>query len=239
MNYTELEGIVLKRVPYRNGGEIINILTAEGRKTFTAYGLNKPIAKNYASCLLLNQSVFTLGIQNQKLTLKEGTCLKNYFCLYDDIVKMTATQAINEMILRFIDEDDGRIYRYLSRFLIALEEGFDPLTLVVIMMAKVILFSGYGLEYNECVICGSKTNIVAVDYNEGGYLCAHCAKKAKETSEYLKSYRYSFLVDDTKLTYHVITKTIALRLIHEFHHYLISRFECDELKGIELFLEVC
>lgn len=236
---TEIEGIVIYRVPYGNNAEMLTVLTNNGQCSFAAHGLNKIDAKNASSTLILSHSFFTLSIRNQHLTLSESKLIKSYRHLYEDIVKMSAAQAVNEIIFRFIDNEDGRIYPYLKSFLLTLENGYDPLTLVCIMLAQVIRFSGYALEYNECVLCGEKTRIVAVDYQEGGYVCYRCTHKIKMNEEYLKSYRYSFMVPSESLDHYQLSRDVALRLINEYHRYLCEKFECKELKGIMIFLDVC
>jgi DNA repair protein RecO len=41
-------------------------------------------------------------------------------------------------------------------------------------MAQAIRFGGFDLEVNKCVNCGSKKNIVAFSFVEGGFICQNC-----------------------------------------------------------------
>ena len=52
------------------------------------------------------------------------------------------------------------------------------------MLAQIVKSSGYALEYNSCVLCGSKTNIVNISYTHGGFICKKCASSKMIYFEY-------------------------------------------------------
>ncbi len=232
----EIEGIVLSQTPYKEKDSMINVLTYKGRVGFYARGILSLSSKNASSCLLYSHSRFILSSRGENLTLRKGELISSFYNLYESIESMTLLGLISEVILKIVDEDDGRIYPIYLRILNLLKDGFDKLTLLAIFLAKIINYSGYALNYSSCVLCGSKKGIVGVDYNQGGFICAKCYQEINSQNNlYLKSFRYIFMVDLIDYDKVVLNKSIALKLIKELLDYLKDKFQLRKFNAEELF----
>lgn len=234
----EIEGIVLRQVPYKEKDAMMTVLTEKGIASFYARGILSLTSKNASSCLLYAYSRFLLSSSGDKLSLRKGQLIDSYYQNYQSVVKMSALSLMSEIVFKISGDDDGRLYHPFFKIIFLLREDFDPLTLVSIFLAKAILFSGYSLQFKECAQCGSKKGIVTIDYANGGFLCHKCAQnKANEAPLYLKTFRYVFLIDEENYNKTSINKKIAIRLINEFLNYLKDRFGFYKWTSQEMFFE--
>ena len=233
----EIEGIVIKQVQYKEKDAMISVLTKDGTVSFLARGILNPTSKNASSCLLFAYSNFTLNSKQDKLTLSQGKLIKSYYHLYESLEKMASIQLVCELIIKCLDEDNGSIYPYLKNMLELLTINFDSKTLTLISIAHIVKESGYGLEYDECVKCGSKKEIVSYSFSDGGFLCYKClGNNVVLSPEHLKSYRYVFKVDENHMDHYVINKQICLDLIIKLCSYLSDCFSIKEIKAQEIYI---
>lgn len=234
----EIEGIVLRQVPYKEKDKIVTIITKEGLLSFNARGIASMTSKNSSSCNLFSLSHFTLNDKGNFLTLKQGKLIDSNYETYASLEMMSALQLVDEALIRYMDVEDTNIYNYVLSLIDNLKKGFDSKTLLIILLAQLIKGSGYALEYSSCVECGKKTNIVQVNYQIGGYLCANCSKKYNDIaddSEYLKSFRYVFMVSSDMMNHYKLDEKIAFRLLKEFIDFLNFNFDIKELKSYEIY----
>lgn len=236
-----IEGIVIKNVPYGENDGIITVLTENELVTFKARGILKPNGKNSASCLLYSESTFILNkSKNNLLTLIKGTQDKSNYQLYESIDVMCCLGLISESILYFLDGTSPIIYNAFKKVLEGVRNKFDIYTLTTIFLAKVIIESGYGLQTSCCVRCGNTKKIVSLNYEDGGFICQKCLK-TNETiygTDYLKTIRYIFLVNEDKYEHHVINKSLATLIINQLFDYLQERYGYKKLYFLDLFKEI-
>ncbi len=233
----EIEGIVIKQNQYKEKDAMVSVLTKNGTVSFLARGILSPTSKNASSCLLFAYSSFTLSSRQDKLTLTQGKLIKSSFQMYGSLEKMAAMQLVAESIIRCLDEENGEIYPYFKKMLELLETDFDSPTLVAICLANIIKNSGYALEYNSCVSCGVKKNIVSFSFTEGGFICGKCQNKLQELSStiVLKSYRYVFKVTPDLMDHYTFNREISLKIIDEFTSYLLNSFDIKEFKALDIY----
>lgn len=231
-----VKGIVLRQVQYKEKDCMVSALTEEGIISFLARGILSPSSKNASSCLLYNYSEFTLSYKQDKITLTQGKSIKTFSKLYSSLSAISIASFMGETTLKFMDSDNRFIFNYFLNALYALEEDFDGATILAIFLAKIIKYSGYSLNYSECVKCSSKKEIVMVDYSEGGFLCSKCVNKyIDQTADYLKSFRYVFMVDQDNIKHAKLKEDISIRLINEFSNYLCDCFDVPKLNSLDLF----
>lgn len=235
----EIEGIVLRQTPYKEKDAIVSVLTKNGIASFYARGILALTSKNASSCLLYAYSRFLLSSASDRLTLRKGELIDSFYNNYQSVEKMTMLGLMSEIVFKVSGDDDGRLYSSFFRIIYLLKENFDVVTLMTIFLAKAILFSGYALQYDECLQCGSKKNIIGVDYLNGGFICAKCNKfNNVESSLYLKTFHYVFKVDEMNFNKNVLNKEICMRLIREFLAYLKKNFSFYRFNAEEMFFEV-
>lgn len=160
----EIEGIVIKQNPYKEKDAMVSVITKNGIVSFLARSILSISSKNKSSCLPFSYSIFTLSSKQDKLTLKQGKLIRSYYHFYESLEKLSSINLIGECINKFVDEDDTNLYQYLVSYLELLDRGFDEATLTSIVLAQIIKSSGYSLEYNSCICCQNKRNIIGVDY---------------------------------------------------------------------------
>lgn len=231
-----VEGIVIKQVHYKEKDCMISLFTKSGIVSFLARGVLSLNSKNASSCLLYNYSEFTISEKNNHYSLKQGKSLHTFKNLYENLDNISCVSLMSEVTLKFIDEEYENLYEYFKNIMFLLESNFSSETLLAIYLAQVIKYSGYKLEYDCCVECGSKNNIVSISYLEGGFLCKNCIKNDSFLSpNHLKSYRYVFMIDSNSLDHYELNKNDSLKLIKDFCSYLCTSFGEKELKALDMY----
>lgn len=233
-----VQGFVIKTVDYKEYDTIITCLTSDGIISFIAKGVNKLTSKNRVSCTLYAFSEFTL--EKNKMNyyiLTKGRLINYNRFLYDSIDYMACVGLISESILIFLDDKPSLTIYKLYKYLIDSINNFDIFTITSIFLAKIIVDTGYQLDTSSCVKCGKKNDIVFMSYNDGGFICNKCLtyNQEKQNVEYLKSIRYTFLVDEDNYYHYKLNKEIAIRIIKEYVLYLQDSFGYKELKTFEMF----
>lgn len=233
----EVEGIVIKQTPYKEKDAMISLLTKNGMVSFLAHNVLSLSSKYRSSCLPFTYSIFTLNSKLDKLSLSQAKIIKSYMHFYNSLESLTSINLVNECICKFIDEDNTYLFEFLKNFLELLDRGFDEITLTAIMIAQIVKNSGYDLEYNSCVKCSNKKNIVGISYTHGGFVCKNCFdnQTLKKSKEYLKTFRYLFMIPPDKMAHYVIDSSIGFSLIEEFCSYLSTSFGLKEIKALEMY----
>ncbi len=232
-----VEGIVIRQSPYKEKDAMISALTPDGIVSFLARSVLSVSSRNRSCCLPFSYAQFTLNAKGDKLSLVQGKCIKAYPHFYESLEKLSSVNLINEAIVKFVDEDNAEIFPYVKNYLELLDRGFDETTLTAILLAQIVKHSGYDLEYSACVRCRGKTGIIGVSYAEGGFICRDCADPSTErrSENYLKTFRYVFMVPSDKLAHHVIDGAIAFTLIKELCDFLSDSFGFREIKSLEMY----
>ena len=233
----DVEGIVISQNPYKEKDAMVSILTKDGIVSFLARSVQSISSKNKSSCLPFSYSTFTLNTKLDKLSLVQGKVIKSYYHLYDSLERLSSINLINECIYKFVDEDNKTLFEYLKNYLELMDLGFDETTLTLILLAQIVKNSGYDLEFNSCVQCGSKKDIVGISYKDGGFICKKCLYSLdfKRSKEYLKTFRYVFMVPPNMMTHYVVDGEIGYKLIIEFCSHLASSFGYNEIKSLEIY----
>lgn len=237
----EVEGIVIRRIPYKENSCMMNVLTKDGLVSFMARGILNTKSKNASSCILFSTSIFSLISKNDKYFLQTGKLVSSNYEIMSSLKKISCLELCAEATLKFQEDLELKnLYPYLVKLIDLLKIDYDVDTLTAIYLAQIIKNSGYSLEYNSCVLCGNKENIVNIDYEEGGFICSDCLKTSLKKfndldSEFLQSFRYVFMVDSNNLDHYILNKDISKKLISDFVNYLCTSYDIKELKAMEMY----
>ena len=200
----EFEGIVIRRTSYKEGSAMISVLTKDRIRSFLAKGVLKITSKNAPSVNLFTKSRFQTFNGEEGDWLRVGEVLCSYPNITKDFEKLAILDFISEITNSLIGTNDANdTYQFLEKTLEALNGDFSPLTALLIYFAKVLKASGYGLDVDSCAICGKKTQITALSYKDGGFICQNCfdaSNHAKTDPRKLKIMRYIFKVDADNFT---------------------------------------
>ena len=200
----EFEGIVIRRTSYKEGSAMISVLTKDRIRSFLAKGVLKITSKNAPSVNLFTKSRFQTFNGEEGDFLRVGEVISCYPNISKDFEKLAILDFVSEMTNSLIGSNDASgVYEFLEKTLVSLNGEFSPLTALLIYFAKVLKASGYGLDVDSCAICGKKTQITALSYKDGGFICQNCfdaSNHAKTDPRKLKIMRYIFKVDADNFT---------------------------------------
>ena len=230
-------GLVLRCSEYKEADAMVNAISPDGFFSFSAKGVRKLTSKNAASVQPFSYSEFALMVSSSGgLSLKQGSLLSN-FQIEGSIEAMAILSFLQELTLKIVQEDEASAaYPYLLKACECIKEGKDPLTMGLLYFAKVLLGGGYGLDVDECVSCHKKKGIVALSYEEGGFLCKDCSTEAslgKSSLEKLKIARYIFRCKESDFPRVEFDKKDALPFYQELGEYLENLTGC-RLKSLSM-----
>ena len=216
---------------------MVNAISSDGFFSFLGRGVKKLTSKNASSVQPFSLSEFLLMRSNSgSLTLKQGTLEENYQ-IEDSIEAMTVLSFLQELTLKVVQEDEAPLaYPYLLKACSSIKEGKDPLTIGLLYFAKVLLNSGYGLDVDECVVCHKRKGIIALSYEEGGFLCKdhfECVEDEKPDLTKLKIVRYLFRCGESDFPRVEFDRKETLPLYGELGNYLENLTGC-RLKSLSL-----
>ena len=155
------EGIVLKKVDYRDYDAMLSVLTASGKRSVLARGINKISSKNAHCCQLFTLSRFNLLEKGS--TLKNAELIKSYRGLREDLLKQGIAQLMMEVMDRLEEMMFG--YEELLTCLDLLETAKQPYCILTLFLALIAHEIGIEPNVDSCCRCGSKQQIAAFSIN--------------------------------------------------------------------------
>ena len=231
----EFEGIVIRRTSYKEGSAMISVLTKDRIRSFLAKGVLKITSKNAPSVNLFTKSRFQTFKGEEGDFLRVGEVIESYPNITKDFEKLAILDFISEMTNSLIGTNDAKdVYDFLSKTLEIINGEFSPLTALLIYFAKVLKASGYGLDVDSCAICHKKTQISAISYKDGGFICQNCFDASihrKTDPRKLKILRYIFKVDVDNFTKVAFSNEECKDIIFELCEFLnfVSQIEFKSL----------
>ena len=168
--------IVLSTNPYKEKDAIISAISEEESITFLARGVKDPKSKNAPLNNILTVADIELMDGDFKHPILKGSKpLESSLKLGMDGDYLASLMLIDEMILNlFPEEERYMMFPYLEKALENIKNTSDWLMTLLVFMAHVIRLGGFQLEVNRCVMCGSKSKIVAFSFVDGGFICQNC-----------------------------------------------------------------
>lgn len=236
-----LTGIVIKNVPQKESDSMVEAIGPDGLFSFYARGVKKLTSKNSVSVQSLAYSKFVLmSSSSGSLTLKEGGLIKSFATL-SNLEALSVLSFLQEVTARLVQPDEAsKAYQMLLPCLESLNQGHEPLTIGLIYLAHVLNIGGIGLDVDECVICQKKTGIVAVSYEDGGFVCKDCLPETTaviSSGRKLKIIRYLFRCGIQDLGRVEFSKEELIPLYRELGQYL-DDLTSLKLKSLELIVKL-
>ena len=237
----EFEGIVVSETPYSESSKIINILT----KDQGVIGVMAKGAKRIKSPLRVATERFTLGIfsvyyhKDKLSTLVSADIINPLLNIKTDIVKIGYLTYIVELAHQTAKQnDDEHIYAILKSAILKIEEGKDPMVITNILELKMLDYLGVGIDLDKCIKCGSKTNILTISGDEGGYICSDCrTNELIYSDKTIKMFRLYYYVDINSITDLKISEEVTHN-IDKILTYYYERFTGLYLKSKEFLKSV-
>jgi DNA repair protein RecO (recombination protein O) len=230
-----IEGFVLRSSPYKESDAMMNVLSSEGLFSFLGRGVQKNTSKNFASSQLLSKAKFSLVEQkNGGYALQESEVMS----LPDgksDLTRLAIFSFIAEASVKLISEEEAStIYPWLDQTMNLLKEEGKEASSALIYFCHLLAVIGYGLEVDECVVCGKKTDIIGVSFHEGGFVCRDCGSaSSKLGARDLKILRFCFkcgLSDALRVSFEAKESLALLKRLILY----VEDFTGVKLKSLEL-----
>lgn len=217
--------IILSVTKYKEKDAIVNAISETGCLSLTAKGILDPKCKNHELNNILNivDVDFIEGDYKYPI-IKRSKILTSPLNLNNDYYLMSTLMLLSESTLHLLQENEYyKVFEYLEKAIISLKQGENYLKVALIYLAKIICISGYELEINHCVYCGSKENIVSFSFDEGGFVCKKCATEDTKNDlspNQLKLLRATFLVKDYKIPDAIFNKDDGLYLLNKYSQFI-------------------
>ena len=168
----ENEGIVIKSINYGDSNKIITIFCAEGIKTLTVKGAQKPTshAFNFAKEFIL------LKYEDKGKYLIGGKVDNYYSNIINDYNITKSALRIFEIInMLSLHINDYKVaYEFLKDCLDLLNKKIDHDLIELVFRIKFLYLIGLAPNFNSCVNCGSKEELVYFSLFDGGMKCKNC-----------------------------------------------------------------
>ena len=174
--------IVISVTAYKEKDGILTALTEEGMKSFTVRGIQDPKSKN----VYLNNActVADVEVGNDKFKypmIKNSVILESPLKKMSDIKYMGSIMLLCEATKKLLQENEQALmFKHLDAAIHALNHQDEYWMTDLIYVVNCFKVSGYELEVNRCVNCGSKKNIRTFSFREGGFLCEKCLDEDTE-----------------------------------------------------------
>lgn len=200
----EIIGIVVNERSYSETSKIINVLTKEyGIISLIAKGAKRLKSPLRNVTTKLTYGTFNIKYKERGLSvLISVDIIDSLKEIKKDINKISYATFITDLSEQVIKHSNNSgVLDLLSTSLIKIKEGFDPLVISNILELKYLDYLGVMPIIDECSICSSKTSIVTLSVDKGGYICKNCRTNEKLVSEKtIKLIRMFYYVDISKIS---------------------------------------
>lgn len=173
-----MEIIVISVAQYKEKDAVVNAIT-EGRSfSFYAKGILNPKNKNsFLNNTLCKANITLIEGKLKYPILESAEFISSPMLSNCSLGYLNALLTIDEAMIHLFDSQEKFLgYEHVSKTLIALRKGQNPLYCILYFLLKILPSLGFELEVKNCVNCGSKRNITDFSFVDGGFLCSKCAE---------------------------------------------------------------
>lgn len=226
-----VEGIILKKTPYKDNDMILHVYTKEyGKIGVLARGIRKMTSKNASACQDMMISELTIHLKKGLSSLIKATPIHYLRHIKESIESEIIGNYILEYFYRYNEENSPKQedYDILNDSLMALEHGYSPLLVYVMFNVYILKDNGVPIDVEGCVLCGD-THVVSISLEDGGFLCEkHLDNHRVYPIEVLKAFRHIHKVPMNKIDVLHIKESLIKQLIPIMNHYI------EEYTGVSL-----
>ncbi len=198
---TDTEGIVLRQVKALGGRRMILLFSKKFGKISVGTSMNEGGRnKSALSVRAFSYGRYELFKNRESYNLNSGQVLKSYYSLGEDLDKYMAASYVLELTEKTLPEElpQPRIFALLLDFMEALEKRTKKHgTLVLAYLIKLLDALGTMPALERCACCGKELDTgsgreaddnavkskVFFSVEEGGIVCADCAKELSKERE--------------------------------------------------------
>lgn len=200
----EIEGIIIKEIPYGETSKIIHVYTESGIIGIMCKGAKTLKSPFRATTLKFTYGKFNIYYKENKLsTLTSVDIINPLSNIKNDIILLSYLNYLTELTEQVVKQTTENIYNDFITTILKIEEGLDPIVMCNILEIKYLDYLGVSLNLDSCVGCGNSTNIITIDGDRGGYICQNCYRDElvvdPKTIELLRMYYYVEIKSISKL----------------------------------------
>lgn len=193
----EVEGFILSETSYGETSKIINVWTKKyGVIGIMCKGAKNLKSKNRVSTMRFSYAKFNIYLKQGKLsTLVSADVINPLKKIRSDITLIGYLSYLTELTEQVIKQNnDSLLFDDFINSILKIEDGLDPLVITNILEIKYLEKLGVLFNLDECVVCGSKNNIVTINADKGGFICLNCLSNEvivdKKVIKMLRMYYY-------------------------------------------------
>ena len=171
--------IVIGKTDYQEKDTIINAIGEDGLISFKVRGSQVPTSP----LAWINNPLTVAEVEYVENVRYRHQILKTAKLVYSPI-KDTSINRLLFMSLvvevankMFSDDEKHLLFDTTLKLFDATDKTNDFVIYELLFLANAIKLSGSRPEVNHCVFCGSKKDIVAFSFVEGGFICRKCLEK--------------------------------------------------------------
>ena len=226
----EIEGIIIKEIPYGETSKIIHVYTIDGVISIMCKGAKSIKSPFRATTLKFTYGKFYIYYKENKLsTLYSIDIIHSLSKIKNDITLLSYLNYITELTTQVLKQTTNNLYTDYIETILKIDKGLDPLVLTNILEIKYLDYLGVGLNLDSCVSCGAKADIITIDGDRGGYICTKCYQNEiivdKKTIQMLRMYYYVDIKSISKLK-------ISDKVKNEINYFLNTYY--DRYTGLYL-----
>ena len=217
----EFQGIILKKISYKENSEIIYLYTEVGLVGVLVHG-SKTIKSPYLNLTkVLNHVKVIAGGKNLKV-LRDGEIINNYSKLHESLEKYTYLTYMVELIYYFAthEHDHEKLCNFLLKIIEEVKNNIDYIPYINMVELKLLYLLGVNPNLNTCMVC-QETKDLVFSVKEGGVFCPEHRPE--------KYYSPQILREIQKLYYHDISKqpkvTVEKELLVDIRNALDEYYE--------------
>lgn len=230
-NEINIEGVILKRTPYKENDMILHVYTKDyGKIGIHARGIRKLTSKNARACQDMMVSEMTIRLKKGLSSLIKASPLHYLRHIKENIDSEIIGNYILEYYYRYIEENHPSLeeYEMLIDSLNALDQGYHPLLVYLLFNVFVLNHNGVSIDVEGCVLCGS-SQVVSISLEDGGFLCAeHLGHHHTYSVDVLKTFRHLHKIPMKHIDSLHIEESVMKELIPIMDYYI------EEYTGISL-----
>ena len=173
----KVTGLIVHTTNYGETSQVIQLFTKEhGIIGVMGKGVKSLKSRLRSFVMPFTYGYFYIYYKEGKLSvLKDVDIIDTLALIHQDITLIAYLNYITELSVQVYKESESNaIFSMMIEGIQKINEGLDPAVIANILEIKYLPFLGVGINLDECVECGSKTNIVTIDGDKGGLLCKNC-----------------------------------------------------------------
>lgn len=203
------EGIILKKINYKESSKILYVYTSEGLLSLLVHGANKlssPFLHTTDNLNLIKGFYSGKGLK----TLTEGEIINDYASIKSDLNKVTYVSHIIELLASFAESeyDHLKLYQFVIRLLDKISETTTYIRYIYMFEIKFLYMLGLAPNFKHCVTC-NRVEHLKFSIISGGYCCEDHFPSGEKT------YSDDSIKILSKLFYHDLNQPLDLVINQE------------------------